>query len=60
MAVTLMNYCAQAVNNSANCGSWVQTVMASHHEAVAMCAITSNGADVLRDCLAKNDVPLPS
>ena len=60
MAVTLTNYCRQAVSNAANCGSWVQTIMSAHHDAAAMCAITSNGADILRDCLANNGVPLPS
>ncbi len=60
MAITLTNYCTQAVSNSADCANWVRGAMADHHESAAMCAITSHDSDGLRDCLTNNGVPLPT
>ena len=60
LAITLTNFCAQAVSNTANCGSWIQTVLLDHHNAAVICAIPSSDAAALRNCLVNNGVPLPT
>jgi hypothetical protein len=60
IAITLTNFCAQAVSNTSNCGKWIQTVLLDHHNAAVICAVPSGDTASLRSCLVNNGVPLPT